>query len=309
MEPAGEAILRLILKPVDAQCFPAWQPGAHVDLILPTTVGEAEPLIRQYSICSDPADLGQYRLGILRDAGGRGGSVRIHDKLKPGDEVMISAPRNHFPFACTGRLLFIAGGIGITPILPMVHEAMAAGQDWHLVVAARNRARLPFLSDLTSLPPERVSLHCDEEAGLLDLAGLLSAEGEGTTVYSCGPGPMLDALQALNTDAPWQLRIERFAAAPVVDSAADHGFDLNCRKSGKTLWVPADKSVLQVLREAGIRVESSCRDGVCGTCETRVLAGVPSHRDSVLTAEEREEGTFMMVCVSRAAGDFLELDI
>ncbi|MDR0809754.1 MAG: PDR/VanB family oxidoreductase [Gemmobacter sp.] len=309
MEPAGEAILRLVLEPAEGGSFPAWQPGAHVDLILQGADQGRAPLIRQYSLCGDPADLTQYRLGILRDAAGRGGSVLIHDRLMIGDRIAIGTPRNHFPFRAEGRLLFIAGGIGITPMLPMVREAMRAGCDWHLIVAARNRARLPFLSDLETLPAERVRLHCDEEAGILDLAGLLAAEGRDTTVYSCGPGPMLDALQKLSVDAPWQLRIERFAAAPAADEGGDHGFEVICRRSGKRLRVPADRSLLEVLREAGIRVESSCRDGVCGTCETRVLSGTPCHRDSVLTAAERDEGTHMMVCVSRAAGDLLELDI
>ncbi|CAM3134927.1 Ferredoxin-NADP reductase [Paracoccus aminovorans] len=312
-EPAGEGVLRLVLAPVGAPGFPAWQPGAHADLVLPGGDAAGEPLVRQYSLCGDPADLSEYHFGILREADGRGGSTWVHDRLRVGDEIAVGAPRNHFPFAPVAapaaRTLFIAGGIGITPILPMLRQAMAEDRDWRLVAAARSRARLPFRAELAALPAHRLRLHCDDEAGLLDLAGLLAGEGAGTTVYSCGPAPLLDALQSLAEDAPWQLRIERFSAQPAPAGRSDRPFEVVCRASGKRLRVPADKSVLQVLREAGLRVESSCRDGVCGTCELRVLAGTPDHRDSVLTAEERAEGTHMMVCVSRAVGDVLELDI
>ncbi|WP_124088570.1 PDR/VanB family oxidoreductase [Pseudogemmobacter humi] len=309
LEAAGDGILRLVLVPAGGECFPAWEPGAHVDLILPGTGRDGEPLIRQYSLCGDPADLTEYRFGILREPDGRGGSAWIHDRLQVGDEIAVSAPRNHFPFTPGEKTLFIAGGIGITPVLPMAHRAQAEGRDWQLIVAARNRGRLPFLAELAALPQDRIRCHCDDEAGMLDLPKLLSFLGAQTTVYSCGPGPLLDALQKLNEGAPWQLRIERFSAAPQAPASANRPFDVICRASGKRLHVPADMSLLQVLRQAGIKVESSCRDGVCGTCETRVLAGTPDHRDSVLSAEEREEGDYMMVCVSRACGDVLELDI
>lgn len=309
LEAAGNGILRLVLVPAGAECFPAWEPGAHVDLILPGTGRDGEPLIRQYSLCGDPADLTQYQFGILREPDGRGGSAWVHDRLQAGDEIAVSAPRNHFPFSPGGKTLFIAGGIGITPILPMARRAEAEGRDWQMIVAARNRARLPFVTELAALPQDRIRYHCDDEAGLLDLPKLLSPLGEDTTVYSCGPGPLLDALQKQNEGGRWQLRIERFTAAPVVPGLVNRPFDVICRSTGLRLHVPADKSLLQVLRQAGIKVESSCRDGICGTCETRVLAGIPDHRDSVLTPEEREEGTYMMVCVSRALGDVLELDI
>ncbi len=306
---AGEGILHLVLTPVGATHFPEWSPGAHVDLFLPGTGQDGEPLVRQYSLCGDPSDLTHYHLGILREPQGRGGSAWVHDRLRVGDDIAVSAPRNHFPFAPTPKILFIAGGIGITPILPMARQAMREGRDWQLIVAARNRARLPFLAELAALPQERIRYHSDDEAGLLDLPALLSGLEAETTVYSCGPAPLLDALQSLNAGAPWALRIERFSAAPADPAQASRPFDVICRSSGQRLHVPADKSLLQVLRQAGIKVESSCRDGVCGTCETRVLAGLPDHRDSVLTPEERAEGTYMMVCVSRAESDVLELDV
>lgn len=309
LDPAGEGILRLVLAPVGAERFPAWAPGAHVDLVLPGTGRDGEPLIRQYSLCGDPANLSEYRLGILREPDGRGGSAWVHDRLQVGDEIALSAPRNHFAFTPGEKTLFIAGGIGITPILPMARRAETEGRDWQLIVAARNKARLPFTTELAALAQDRIRYHCDDEAGLLDLPKLLAFLGEETTVYSCGPGPLLDALQKQNAGARWQLRIERFTAAPAGPGQVNRPFDVICRSTGLRLHVPADKSVLQVLRQAGIKVESSCRDGICGTCETRVLAGTPDHRDSVLSPEEREEGDYMMVCVSRAVGDVLELDI
>ncbi|HRO16201.1 MAG TPA: iron-sulfur cluster-binding domain-containing protein, partial [Paracoccus sp. (in: a-proteobacteria)] len=175
-----------------------------------------------------------------------------------------------------------------------------------LVVAGRSRDRLAFAGELAALDPARVRCHFDDEAGLLDLAGLLDPLDGRTTVYSCGPAGLLDALQAKSEGAPWKLRIERFAAA--ADLTGD-AFDVVCASSGQRLHVPEGKSILEVLRAAGIRVESSCRDGICGTCETRVLRGIPDHRDSVLTEAERAEGEYMMICVSRCKGRELELDI
>lgn len=308
LDNAGEDILRVVLKPEGADRFPGWAPGAHIDLVLPIAAGDGEPVVRQYSLCSDPQDLSEYQIAVLRDPNSRGGSSWIHDQLKEGGPITIGMPRNHFPFQPGQRTLFIAGGIGITPILPMARQAEAEGRDWRMVVAVRSRQRLPLGDDLAGLPQERIHYHFDEEAGLLDLASLLAPLGSETIVYSCGPKPLLNALQERNSGAPWQFRFERFAAEPVV-TGGNRPFDIICRSSGKRLHVPADKSILQVLREAGIKVESSCRDGVCGTCEVRVLSGTLEHRDSVLTPEEREEGGYMMVCVSRAVSDVLELDI
>jgi len=304
----AEGILELTLGASDGSRLPEWRAGAHVDLVLPLADAEGEPLLRPYSLCGDVADRFTYRLGILREPAGRGGSAWVHDHVKVGDELAVSPPRNHFPFAMDERVLFIAGGIGITPILPMVRKAIFDSMEWRLIVAARTTARLPFREELAHLPQDRVRLHCSEESGMLDLKALLAPLGPETTVYSCGPAPLLDALQALNQGAQWHLKIERFAAAKQ-PKAENQPFDVICKASAKRLHVPADKSLLEVLKGAGIKVDSSCRDGVCGTCETRVLSGTPCHRDSVLSPDERAEGTYMMVCVSRAKSDVLELDI
>ncbi|SEH89891.1 PDR/VanB family oxidoreductase [Paracoccus alkenifer] len=304
----ARGIVGLTLAAVDGMGLPDWTPGAHIDLKLPVSDADGMPLIRQYSLCGDPGGRDGYRVGILHEAAGRGGSAFVHETLKEGDLLTISAPRNHFPFEPGQKTLFITGGIGITPILPMVRQAAAQGRDWHLVAATRSRDHLAFADELAALDPARVRFHFDDQAGLLDLAGLLDPLDGQTTVYSCGPGGLLDALQARNEGAAWRLRIERFAAAAPADLSGD-GFDVICASNGQRLHVPAGKSILEVLRAAGIKVESSCKDGICGTCETRVLRGIPDHRDSVLTEAERADGEYMMICVSRCKGRELELDI
>ncbi|QGA58730.1 PDR/VanB family oxidoreductase [Brucella sp. 2280] len=305
----AENVLELVLTPIADSEFPHWEPGAHIDLALLRQDQGDGPIIRQYSLCGDPVNLSEYRIGVLREPEGRGGSAYIHDQLNVGDTVEISAPRNHFPFTSGQKTLFIAGGIGITPILPMVAKSISEDNDWQLIIAARSRTRLPFADLIAGLPQERIYCHCDDEQGRLDLAALLHGRGVETTVYSCGPARLLDALQELNRDAPWQLRIERFTASTVIDDTDNRPFEVICKRSGKTLYVPANKSLLEVLKNAGIKIDSSCRDGICGTCEIEVLSGTPHHRDQVLTREERIEGTHMMACVSRARGDVLELNI
>ncbi|WP_417607488.1 PDR/VanB family oxidoreductase [Primorskyibacter flagellatus] len=304
----ADGIVGLTLAPINGGQLPEWTPGAHLDLKLPLKADDGEEMIRQYSLCGDPADRSCYRIGILRESAGRGGSAYVHDRLTCGDIVRINPPRNHFPFEPTARTLFIAGGIGITPILPMVRQAAAEGRDWQLVVAMRDRSRLAFDEDFAGLDPARVALHFDAEKGLLDLDTLLKPLGAETTVYSCGPTGLLDALTERSADALWQLRIERFAVSEPVDTAGK-GFDVICASSGERLHVGEGQTILEVVRAAGYKIESSCKDGICGTCETRVLRGLPDHRDSVLTDEERAENDYMMICVSRAQDSEIELDI
>ncbi|AUM75120.1 PDR/VanB family oxidoreductase [Paracoccus jeotgali] len=304
----ADGIVGLTLAPVDGGQLPEWTPGAHLDLKLPLKADDGAEVIRQYSLCGDPRDRSCYRIGVLREAAGRGGSAYVHDRLAPGEVIRINAPRNHFPFEPTARTLFIAGGIGITPILPMVRQAAAEGHDWQLIVATRDRSRLAFEADFAALDPARVTFHFHAEKGLLDLDAVLGPLGAETTVYSCGPTGLLDALTQRSEGAPWQLRIERFAASEPVDTAGK-GFDVICASSGERLRVGEGQTILEVVRPAGYKIESSCKDGICGTCETRVLRGMPDHRDSVLTAEERAANDYMMICVSRAQGSELELDI
>ncbi|MBY6058744.1 MULTISPECIES: PDR/VanB family oxidoreductase [Leisingera] len=307
-EELAEDILGLTLERPDGGALPPWTPGAHIELALSQAGPDQADLIRHYSLWGDPADRSAYHIGVLREARGRGGSAFIHDCLNEGDVLRAGGPRNNFPFTPQGPVLFIAGGIGITPILPMVCEAAACGLDWRLVAAARTPSRLALADRLAEFDPSRVKCHFDSTEGPLDLDALLNGLPAGASVYACGPAGLLDALQAGAEGRPWSLRVERFAAAAAAQ-VGDQAFDVICAKSGKRLHVPAEKSILETLRQAGVKVESSCKDGVCGTCETRILRGAADHRDVVLTPEERAEGAYMMICVSRACGTEIELDI
>jgi cytochrome P450/ferredoxin-NADP reductase len=299
----ADGVVSLALREAGDRPLPAWEPGAHVDLVL-----DGAPT-RQYSLCGDPADSHQYRLGILRDPDGRGGSLFVHDRLQEGDTVRIRGPRNNFPLAPSPRYLFIAGGIGITPVLAMIRAAEAAGADWELVYGGRRRASMAFLDELAP-HGDRVSVRPQDETGLLDLDTLLGTPRPDTLVYCCGPEPLLAAVEQRCAGWPrGALHVERFAPRPQAEPARAEAFEVELARSELTLPVPPDRSVLSVVEEAGVGVLSSCAEGTCGTCETAVLDGVPDHRDSVLGPEEREANDCMMICVSRARTDRLVLDL
>ncbi|ADJ45890.1 phthalate 4,5-dioxygenase reductase subunit [Amycolatopsis mediterranei S699] len=295
-EKLADGVVRLTLRAPGGGLLPPWEPGAHIDLVLP---GGA----RQYSLCGDPADRSAYVVAVLREADGRGGSAYVHDSLADGDLLQVDGPRNHFTLVDAERYLFIAGGIGITPILPMLDQVTAAGRDWQLVYGGRTRASMAFTEELTR-HGDRVLFRPQDEHGLLDLPTLLAAAQPGTAVYCCGPEPLLAAVEALE---PADLHVERFTAR--LDESPRAAFEVELAGSGRVLPVPADRSILEVVEEAGVTVLSSCREGTCGTCETGVLGGTPDHRDSVLTADERLENEVMMLCVSRACSPRLVLDL
>ncbi|MHA6794151.1 PDR/VanB family oxidoreductase [Pseudonocardia bannensis] len=299
--PAADGVVELTLRAADGADLPAWKPGAHVDL-------ELRPdLVRQYSLCGDPADRTRWRLGVLREPDGRGGSAFVHDELAEGTKVRARGPRNHFALADAPRHLFIAGGIGITPILPMLAAADAAGGDWRLVYGGRTRTSMAFLAELTDRYAERVEVRPQDETGPLDLDGLLGGLEPGTLVYCCGPEPLLTAVEER---APaGQLHVERFAPRSVGEPVRADGFEVELARSGLTLTVLPDRSILHTVEDAGISVLSSCQEGTCGTCETGVLGGRPDHRDSLLTAEERAAGDTMFICVSRCWSPRLVLDL
>jgi ferredoxin-NADP reductase/predicted amidohydrolase len=278
--------------------LPLWVPGAHIDLVLPT--GE----VRQYSLCGDPAS-GRYDIGVLDVVGGRGGSRWIHEHLHAGDRIRIRGPRNHFAFDPTRAPLFVAGGIGITPIRSMVARAHALGLDWQLVYGGRNLGAMAFVDELRELDPSRVHLVPQDSAGVVDLEAVVAKAPADGVVYACGPGPMLTALETLmgeSSSAP--LRVERFTAVPR-EPTIDVAFAIDLVRSGRRLEVPAHRRALDVLLEAGVVVDNACRSGVCGSCALRVLDGRPDHRDS-LPADAR--GETMMVCVSRALTATVTLD-
>ena len=302
---AAEGVVTLVLARPDGGRLPDWAPGAHIDVTLST--GET----RQYSLCGDRWDAHTYRVGVLREAAGRGGSAFVHDELVVGDVVAFGGPRNNFSLAPSPRYLFVAGGIGITPLIPMAHQADLVGADWSLLYGGRTRSSMAFLDDLAPYG-DRVHVHPQDEQGLLPLDTWLAPARDDTVVYCCGPGPLFDAVQASVDRAGWaphRLRTERFAVAEVGAPVRDRPFEVELAHTGTTVTVPPQVSVLTVAREAGATTLSSCEQGTCGTCETTVLAGVPDHRDSILADHERSAGDCMFPCVSRSCTDRLVLDL
>jgi tetrachlorobenzoquinone reductase len=287
----------------DGAPLPPAEAGAHIGLHLPNG------LFRQYSLLDASPNPASYTLGIKRDANGRGGSRYIHEQLRVGATLRIDAPRNTFPLVETApHTVLIAGGIGITPLWCMARRLQALGRDWSLHYACRSRPAAAFIEPLQALG--RVRFHFDAEAGgPLDLAPIIAAAPRDAHLYCCGPAPMLAAFEAGTAGWPReQVHVEYFAPKPVADPD-ERGFTLKLARSGRTLDVPADKTILQVLREAGIDAPSACEEGICGACETRVLSGTPEHRDSILSEPLRAANEIMMICCSRSAGETLEIDL
>jgi ferredoxin-NADP reductase len=300
----ADGVVHLILREVSGGTLPVWEPGAHVDLLL-------EPdLVRQYSLCGDPADRSRFEVAVLREPDGRGGSAYVHDKLDRGASVRVRGPRNHFRLVASERYLFIAGGIGITPILPMIDAVARSGAQWRLVYGGRSRASMAFGAELAARYEGCVSICPQDEAGLLDLGAMLSTSVAGTAVYCCGPEGLLAAVEGQCASWPADaLHVERFSAKPFESTGPDRAFAVELAQSGRTVSVPAGANLLDVLEADGVEVIMSCREGTCGTCETRVLSGVVDHRDSVLTAQERAANEVMLPCVSRCLSDILVLDL
>lgn len=299
----AEGVVELRLRREGDHSLPSWAPGAHVDLIL------NDAPTRQYSLCGDPSDHRVWRLGILRDPDGRGGSLAAHDRLEEGDTVRVRGPRNNFPLVESPQYLFIAGGIGVTPILTMVAAAEAAGADWRLVYGGRRRDSMAFVDELAGYG-DRVMVCPQDEVGLLDLKTLLGTPQQDTLVYCCGPEPLLAAVEQSSAGwPPRSLHVERFSAKPLTEPTLSGAFEVELASSGLTLTVPPDRSILSVVEEAGVGLLSSCAEGTCGSCEIPVLDGEPDHRDSVLSEEEREANDCMMICVSRSRTPRLLLDL
>jgi ferredoxin-NADP reductase len=285
-------VVALDLASLDGSALPEWEPGAHVDLeVAPGTE-------RQYSLVTTTAE-GHWRIAVLREPDGRGGSVAVHDDLAVGDEVVVAGPRNHFGFDPTRPAVFVAGGIGITPLTAMIEAAERAGTPWELHYAGRSRSRMAFVDDLVAAHPERVVVAAADEHPRLNVIGLL-AEPRDAVVYCCGPRGLMDAVESAAAHWPaGSVRVERFEPAADVDAPGE-AFEVELAVTGVTVTVPADRTLLEVAEEAGAFVLSSCREGTCGTCETPVLEGQVEHRDTVLSPEEQADDRTMMVCVSRA---------
>ncbi|MBW0088668.1 oxidoreductase [Pseudonocardia sp. KRD-184] len=302
-EVVSDGVVVLTLRHPDGARLPDWAPGAHVDLILPTGA------VRQYSLCGDRFDAFRYRVGVLREPDGRGGSAYVHDVLAVGDTVGVGGPRNHFPLVPSERYLFVAGGIGITPLLPMVRQADALGVDWTLVYGGRTRTSMAFLDELAA-HGDRVHVVPEDEHGRIDLPRWLADPQPDVAVYCCGPGPLLDAVErACAHWRPHALRTERFVAEEQSAPVRDEPFEVELARTGRSVTVTPGRTVLEAVRSVGVDVLSSCRHGTCGTCETDVLDGLPDHRDSILDGADRAANDCMFVCVSRSRTDRLVLDL
>jgi ferredoxin-NADP reductase len=306
--PEADEIVSLTLTHPDRVALPPWTPGAHLDITLPSG------LIRQYSLCGEQSATSEYRIAVLREAAGRGGSDEVHDAVPVGTRLPVRGPRNHFPLVDAPDYLLIAGGVGITPILPMLVQLAARGAPWHLVYGGRRRSSMAFADELAGLPGGRLEIVPQDEAGFPDIAAALGGRSSSTAVYCCGPEGLLRAVEE-HCDRlgirEW-LHVERFGANSALPTPAATGadsFEVHLAKSDLTLMVPPGRSLLSMVLEVLPDVPFSCQEGNCGTCETEVLEGVPEHRDEVLTDEEREAGETMMICVGRSRTPRLVLNL
>ena len=297
-------IVSLELQPCDGTPLPAFAPGAHVDLHL------SDSLVRSYSLLNASANGSRYVIAVLNDKNSRGGSRYVHEQLRVGQTLSISQPRNHFPLnegASTSVL--VAGGIGITPILSMHKRLRALQRPVALFYCARSQGDAAFRDELESQAD--VQFHFDEErGGPPDLKAFLAAQPAESDFYCCGPTAMIAAFEASCSALGLKnVHIERFAAKGVVEAAQTGSYQVALARDGRVLSVPPGSSLLDVLHEAGVDVDAGCHEGICGACETRVLEGVPDHRDSILSESERASGKTMLVCVSGCSGSRLVLDL
>jgi ferredoxin-NADP reductase len=324
-------VVSLSLVDPGGSVLTGWEPGAHLDLVLPSG------LVRQYSLCGDPSDLSSYEVAVLRDEHGRGGSREVHDSGIVGRLLRVLGPKNHFPLVDAAGYLFLAGGIGITPIYAMAREASRRGVPWRLVYGGRSLSTMAFVDGLTRLSGGTVDLYDEDVRGYPDLSAEVRSVSAGTAVYCCGPEAMIEAATRVCAQHPsvGALHVERFSARSSQPAGKPPGtnratiaegpdqipragqlqpivsieIEVELRRTGRTIRVPPDRSVLACIREVLPAVLSSCEEGICGTCETRVLDGVPEHRDQILTPEQQTAGEVMMICVSRAQTSRLVLDL
>ncbi len=291
------------LTPVSGDVLPAWTAGSHIDLATPGGI------VRQYSLCSSADDLSNYRVAVERRPDSRGGSASIHADLNVGDTTDIGAPRNHFPLTRALEYVFIAGGVGITPILALIEAVERVGRPWRLIYSGRTADEMAYCGELSEQYTDRVTIQETLTAGRVDFTEALADLPRGTAVYVCGPPAMVEDVTAACADLPAvDVFSEKFVAADG-QTLANTPFQIDLAMSGLTTVVPADRTILDVLDDAGVITVSSCRDGICGTCEVGVVSGEVDHRDTVLTPEERAENESMMICVSRCTSGRLVLEL
>jgi ferredoxin-NADP reductase len=290
-------VVALTLADPDGGLLPSWTPGAHIDVRLPS--GRR----RQYSLCGMPGRRTEYRIAVRRISDGGGGSREMHDIYDVGDTLVFEGPRNAFYLVTDERdVLFVIGGIGVTPILPMIQTAQRHGINWRAVYAGRSREYMPLLDEVVAVAPDRVTVWADDERGRFPSAAeLLAGTGPGTAVYVCGPTPMLDSVRAARDEhARAPLHYERFSPPPVVNGVA---FELELARSRRVLRVPANRSALSVLLDSNPAAAYSCQQGFCGTCKVKVLAGEVDRRGRTVEGDGE-----MLVCVSRACSGRVVID-
>lgn len=301
---ADGQVVELRLGALEDESLPRWTPGSHVDLVLPSG------LIRQYSLCGELDDP-SFTVAVLREAASRGGSAEVHDRIAAGDTLIMRGPRNHFPLVDAEHYVFIAGGIGITPLLAMARAVSSDGGSWEFHYGGRTRTGMAYLDSLATLANDTVTVYPQDEVGLIPITAILEAAPRSTAVYTCGPEPLLLAVEQQGAAAGLPVHLERFgpSSAPAVPSGEDSEFTVTLQRSARTLPVPVGTRLIDVVREVLPMVPFSCEEGYCGSCETVVLEGVPDHRDSVLSDDERESNTCMMICVGRSKTPQLVLDL
>ncbi|WP_221798162.1 PDR/VanB family oxidoreductase [Oceanobacter mangrovi] len=306
-EQQAEGVVALELVDPQGNPLPVFEAGAHIDLHL------GDNLVRQYSLCNDPADSSSYRVGVLKDPNSRGGSIAVHDTLHEGVELQISAPRNLFPLAQTnGRSVLIGGGIGVTPMIAMAYALQAAGKPFDLWYCGRSRASCAFVEDLQNSPfADHVHFHFDDEndGKGVDLDAVFAGSDSDAHMYTCGPAGFMEwvmSTAAAKGFADANIHKEFFQ---VEVETGGEAFEVYAEASDVTVTVGPDESIAQALNRAGMKIKVSCEQGTCGTCLCDVIEGIPDHRDVFLTDEEKEDNDQMTICCSRSKTPRLVLDL
>lgn len=306
VDTIADRVKAIRLEPVDRSPVAAWPPGAHLDIRIDSAT------VRQYSLCNDRSETHGYMVGVLLDPASRGGSAAMH-QLAEGDTVEVRGPKNNFELVPASRYIFFAGGIGITPIVPMIRHAADSGIPWSLVYGARNRPALAFQSELESIPGGALRFVPEDTHGRINFEDELSQVEPSAAIYACGPTPMLDALTAAcaSLGIESQLHMERFTGSGdvPVHQPADTAFEVELARTGVTVKVESDQTIVDAVLPMRPDLPYSCLEGYCGTCETKVLTGVPEHRDEYLSEAQRATNATMLICVGRAKAGRLVLDL
>ncbi|AII10867.1 PDR/VanB family oxidoreductase [Rhodococcus opacus] len=304
--PESSRVVSLSLAAPDRRPLPRWEPGAHIDLVL------GNGLTRQYSLCGDVDDRHHYRVAVLREPNSRGGSAYIHEKVQSGSIIRIRTPRNNFPLIDADYYQFVAGGIGITPLLPMIAAVERRRAPWRLLYGGKSVDSMAFLDEI-GRHQGHITVCASNVSGRMDLEAALSSAKPGTAVYCCGPSGLVTAVkegcERWATELDFRYELFQAPDDQAIHNEDDLPFEVECAASNVTLTVPPGTTILERVKEAGIDVLSDCEDGVCGSCDTPIISGEADHRDHVLDSAEQQANTCMMICVSRARGDKLVLDL